>query len=111
MSVPKYDTSVTVSAACAKVTPLCARSRAYSVANLSTCTASKGLSTSASRMSMPSSIARPRTSIGSPRIVRSAMPRESTVAAARSTRSSLPSGSTMRRLSLRARSTRPYSNT
>ena len=38
------------------------------------------------------------------------MPRARTVAAARSTRSSLPSGSTMRRRSPRARSTRPYSN-
>ena len=33
MSVPKYDTSVTVSAACAYVTPLCARRRSYSWAN------------------------------------------------------------------------------
>ena len=58
MSVPKYDTSVTVSAAFAKVTPLWARSRWYSPANRSTCTASNGHSTSAARMSMPSSIAR-----------------------------------------------------
>ncbi len=40
--VPKYDTSVTVSAACAIVTPLWARSRAYSSANCCTCTASNG---------------------------------------------------------------------
>ena len=110
MSVPKYETSVTVSAAFSYVTPLWARSRSYSSANFCTCTASKGDSTSAARMSMPSSIARARTSIGSPRITRSAMPRLSTVAAARSTRSSSPSGSTIRRRSARARSMSSYSN-
>ena len=47
MSVPKYDTSVTVSAACAYVTPLCARRRSYSWANRATWTGSNGESTSA----------------------------------------------------------------
>ena len=59
---------------------------------------------------MPSSTARPRTSASSPRIVRSAMPRVSTVAAALSTRSSPPSGSTMRLREVRAFSSSWYSN-
>lgn len=108
--VPKYETSVTVSAACASVMPLCARSRAYSVAKRSTISGSVGLITCAAEMSTPSSTARARIADSSPRIVRSATSRASRVAAARRMRSSSPSGSTMRRRSERARSMSPYSN-
>ena len=99
--------------ACASVTPLCARSRCVLVGeSVDVARGSNGLeSTSAPRMSMPSSIARARTSISSPRIVRSAMPRASSVAAARRMRSSSPSGSTMCLRARRGRARcRPYSN-
>ena len=108
--VPKYDGSVTVSAAWSMVMPLWERSFAYSCANRCRSTSSKGLSTSAADRSRPSSIARDRTSNGSPRIVRRATPRLSSVAAALRMRSSSPSGSTMCLSAARARSTRSYSN-
>ncbi len=101
---------MTVSRAMSSTMPLWARKRTYSSAKRSRSTASNGLSTVARPMSMPSPMARERTSISSPRIVTSAMPRLRIVPAARSTRSSVPSGSTMRLPAVLARSMRPYSN-
>ena len=108
--VPKYATSVTVSRACSIVTPLCARSFAYSTANLSRSSGSNGLRMSAAAMSRPSSAARWRISLSSPRIVSLATCLRNRVLAALRMRSSVPSGSTMWRWFDLARSNRSYSN-
>ncbi len=66
--------------------------------------------TRAAEMSRPSSVARARTEVSSPRMVRSATCRCSRVEAARRMRSSVPSGSTMCLRSARARERSSCSN-
>ncbi len=110
MSVPKYETSATTSRAASRVTPLCWRSSWYSSANEARRSVVIGSMMVAAEMSTPRLVATALISVSSPRSVSSAMPRRSTVAAARRTRGSAPSGRTMRRGSERARSTSSYWN-
>ena len=102
--VPKNETSWTMSSARSGVTPLWARSRAYSAANRSSSGDRAGSTTRAPSRRTPSCAARRWTAASSPRRTRSATSRDNSVAAARMMRSSSPSGSTMRRRSARARS-------
>ena len=99
-----------MSAAASRVTPLCWRSRWYSSAKESRSSLRVGSMMSAPEMSTPRSVATVRISDSSPRSVSCAMPRRRTVAAARSTRGSAPSGSTTLRGSERACSTSSYWN-
>src|SRR5664279_5006288 len=117
---PKYETSLTMSAARSSVIPLCARSRAYSLAKRSTRSGSFGdrilapaMSTpamSTPAMSTPPAHALARTTLSSPRSVRSATRSRSRLAAARRIRSSSPSGSTMCLRLARARAISRYWN-
>ena len=92
------------------MTPLCARSAAYSAENCSRQGLVVGSTTAACSMSTPSWRALARISPSSPSRVSRAMPRDSTWSAARRMRSSAPSGSTMWAPEARARSTRSCSN-
>ena len=80
--VPKYETSCTRSRAWSIVTPLWARSRAYSSLKRSSMAGSCGETMCASARSRPSSDARLRMLGSSPRIVSSATSRVSSVEAA-----------------------------
>ena len=101
--VPKYDTSWMISRACSTVTPFLARSWAYCSANWSHKSLVRGSNTATSSRLTPSSAARARIWLSSPRMVRSAIPPHTRPADLR-IRSSSPSGSTMRLRSERARS-------
>ena len=91
-------------------TPLCWRRAWYSAPNRSRSSPSLGLTTRAPARSTPSIAARAWMARGSPRMVRSAIFRRSTMSAAWRTRSSSPSGSTMWRRSATARSSSWCSN-
>lgn len=110
---------MTTSSASSTVMPLCARSLAYSSANcwrsgLVAGSTSRALARSPPSPSvgrvMPSAAALRRIASGSPNRVRSQMLRRSSTSAARSTRSSVPSGSTTCRLAALARSSSACSN-
>src|SRR5664279_6621630 len=106
--VPKYETSLTISAARSSVIPLWARSRMYSLAKRSTSSGSFGDRMVTPVMSRPSADALARTTDSSPSTVRSATPNRSRLSAARRIRSSSPSGNTTCLRSARARAERRH---
>ena len=101
---------MTTSRAASSTMPLCARRSVYSAAKRSRRSSSVGSRTFAPHRSTPSRDAAPRTASSGPSSVSSTTRRRSSVSAARSTRSSVPSGSTMCFLASRARSSSVYSN-